>query len=322
MMKRYIPFIFLLSLSSCSQTKVMESKIFCFDTMMNVALYEGDKDNIKDIESIFSYYDKISDNYRSRDITNVYSINHTNDEVEVDKELYDLLFTSFNVKNEGATFFNPFCGSLSKKWKESLSNGKVLEEAIIEEELNKMRVSSIAFKENDVIQRSGEAEIDLGGIAKGYVLDKVQDYLKEKEISHYLIKAGLSYIGGASSILLGEKETKSGLFSIGLPDLTNAYIELKNCFVTTSGVEVQGKVIDGVTYSHIINPENGSAINNYDSVIVVSDDGYLGDALSTSMMMNTIEEIKEIEETQNVKAIAIKNKKIVYSNKDIEVKYH
>lgn len=316
MMKRLLLFIPLLTLISCSQTKIVNSKIFCFDTMININLYEGDSGNLKDIEGVFTRYDKLSDNYRSRDVNNVYTINHTNEEVAVDNGLYNLLNKAFSVKNEGAAYFDPLCGSLSKKWKESLEKGEVLSDEIINEELEKMHVSSIEFNGNNKIKRLGEAEIDVGGIAKGYALDEVYTYLKNKDISHYLVNAG------SSSILVGEKNNKSGLFSIGINDLTNAYIELKNCFVTTSGVSTQGVKINDVTYSHIINPVTGSAINNYDAVIVISDKGYLGDALSTSMMMNGVDEIKEIEEIQNVKTIVIKDKKIVYSNKDIEVKYH
>ena len=116
--------------------------------------------------------------------------------------------------------------------------------------------------------------------------------------------------------------TKDGLFSIGLKDVKNAYLKLKNCFVSTSSISEQGVTIDGVKYSHIINPVTGSAINTNDAVVVITDDGYLGDALSTSMMMNSVEEIKNIENEQNVKAIVINDGKITYKNNDIEVYYH
>ena len=94
---------------------------------------------------------------------------------------------------------------------------------------------------------------------------------------------------------------------------------MKNCVISTSGSSEQGKTIEGVKYSHIINPITGNAVNNYDSIIVVSEDGYLGDALSTSMMFNTIEEIKAIEQTQNVKVIVIKDHQLLYRNEDLQV---
>ena len=79
--------------------------------------------------------------------------------------------------------------------------------------------------------------------------------------------------------------------------------------------------IGGVTYSHIINPYTGNAINNYDAVLVVGDCGYLIDVLSTSMMFNTLDEIKAIEESLSVKTILIKNNKVVYSHPELEIKH-
>ena len=189
--------------------------------------------------------------------------------------------------------------------------------------LYKINSTTLAFKEYDEInnqidhsvQRVGDAEVDLGGIVKGFALDKVQEYFKASNTSHYIVDAG------NSSILLGEKNSKDGLYSVGI-GVDKAYLELKNCFVSTSGIEHQSADIGGVIYSHIINPTNGSATPLHDKVIVISDKGYIGDAFSTSMMNSTIEEIKEIENQYNVKAIVVNDGKIDYVNSALEVKYH
>ena len=313
---KILPFLLVIPLTACQQTPALESKVFCFDTVVESKLYQGNKSDLKEVENIFKFYDAISDNYQARDITNVYAINKTNNEIEIDPQLYELLKVSVNVKNEGAKYFSPFCGSIAKEWKKSLKDLQILDENVKYAELYKIRDASIIFKNDNKIERVGVAEIDLGGIVKGYALDIAKNYLDSKGISHYLLNAG------SSSISIGEKKSKDGLFSVGLRDIENAYLKLKNCFVSTSGTSVQGVVIDGVTYSHIINPETGSAINNFDAVIVISDKGYYGDALSTSMMMNTIDEIKEIEQEHNVKTIVVKDKKIIYQNSELEVYYH
>ena len=314
-MKNIILFLLVpLLLTSCSKSvKPLENKIFCFDTMINVKLYDGEQADVDYLNDLFQLYNKLSDNYQSTDITNVYSINHTNEEVTVSKELYDLLRCSFDVKNKGATNYNPLCGSLSNKWKESLNNQQILPENIKYDELLKISTSNLLFKEDNKIQRTGDAEIDLGGIAKGYVLDRAKDYLDSKDEKQYLID------GGSSSILLGEKNTKDGLFSVGIKDLTNSYLKLKNCFVSSSSVSEQGVVIDGVTYSHIVNPTTGNVVNENDAVIVVSETGYFGDAMSTSLMMNKVDEIKTIEVECNIKTIVIKNNNIIYCNEGLEV---
>lgn len=317
MKKLFIIPLLAIALTSCSiNGNPIESKVFCFDTMVDVRLYDGNKDNIKDIEDILNTYSKLSDNYLASDVDNVYTINHTNDEVTIDERLYKLLQASFSVKDTGASYFNPFCGSLAKKWKDVLAKGETLSSEVINAELGKISSSSLEFKSNNAVQRTGEAEIDLGGIAKGYALDIVKDYLKNNNSKQYLIN------GGSSSLLLGEKNTKDGFYSIGLKDLNNAYLKLKNCFVSTSSISEQGVKIGDTTYSHIINPNDGSAINLNDAVVVISDNGALGDALSTSMMNNTVDEIKAIETQYHVQTIVIKNNEVIYQNSGIEVNYH
>lgn len=313
--KKLSSLLIIFPLLSCSHNQNHESRVFCFDTYVNISLKSEVTTDIKNIENILSTYDKLSDNYLNRDVKNVYTINNNlYTDIEVNEELYDLLKTSYDVSEE-LTYFNYLCGSLSKKWKESLKEEKVLSNDVIEEELFKMNNTQLLFKDNNVIQKIGDAEIDLGGIAKGYALDKVNEYLLDKGLKNYLIDAG------SSSILLGEKESNDGLFSVGLT-IDNAFIKAKNCFISTSAKSRQGVKIGDITYSHIINPLNGSAINENDTVIVISDKGYLGDALSTSLMMNSVEEIRAIETALNVKTIVIKNEQIIYSHQDIEVLYH
>ena len=315
---KFIPLLVVTSLASCTQNSfVVDDKAICFDTYVEFKLFEGTESDKDNIHELLTYYDKVSDNYKKvSNVNNVSTINETNEEVEIDERLYLMLKAAFKVQ-EKATYFNPLCGSLAKAWKESLANKELLDEEVINEELDKMNSSSLIFKEDNVVQRVGEAEIDLGGFAKGYVLDEIYAYLAFHNISHYLVNAG------SSSILLGEKNNNDGYFNVGIDSkiLPNSYMKLKNCFVSTSSISEQGVQLeeDGPIYSHIINPETGSAINEQDAVIVVSQSGYLGDALSTSMMLNTLEEIKEIESELDVKCIVINNKQITYINSDLKV---
>ena len=311
--KLVIPFLALLSLTSCSNNVELTDRFFCYDTYVEIKMFEGKEDDLKALKNMFQIYDALADNYQPRELTNIYRLNHRNTEEHVGTALFKLIKTSIDAQNEGAAYFNPLCGSLAKLWKNALNSSKIPSETAINIELEKMNNSSINLRDDVYVQRVGEAEIDLGGIVKGYALDEAKAYLDNLNYKRYLINAG------NSSILLGEKDTNDGLFNIRIDDLDNRYLRLKNCFVSTSSKSVQGVVIDGVTYSHIINPVTGSALNVNDAVIVVSDKGYFGDAMSTSLMMNTIDEIKELEATCNIKTIVIRNKQIVYKNEEIEV---
>ena len=302
--------LLIIPLTSCN--KEIKRNSFYFDTYTETRLFEGNEEDLDNIDELFLKIDRLTDNYRSRNINNVYTINNTTEPVEVDSKLYEVLKASFCNCLEPLNYFNPLCGSLSKKWKESLENNLVLPQATIDEELLKIASTSVEFLENNQIKKTGDAEIDLGAVAKGYALDKVKQYFNGKNYKKYLVDAG------ASSILLGEKNGGKK-FKIKVSNLDNTFLMLKNCFVSTSSYVNQKVEIDGVNYSHIINPKTGSAINENDAVIVISEKGYLGDILSTAFINESLDSIKELEKHYEVKTIVIKNNEMVYKNETIEV---
>ena len=315
MRKLFITFLSLISLCACSSaSSPIVSNEFYFDTLVQIKLYDGNKEDVDNISSILRKVDGFSDNYENKiNETSVYTLNNSNEEKPISSDLYSLLQVSLDLKTKTNGYFNPFIGSLSKKWKESLPNKETLSQTVINEELEKMNNTSLTLSEAKCT-RVGEGEIDLGAMAKGYALDQVKSYLDDKNEKQYLID------GGSSSILLGSKNTTDGYFKVGLRG-TNNYLKLKDCFVGASGIIEQGVEINGVIYSHIINPFTGSAINKYDATFVVGNSGALTDALSTSFMMMEIDDIKEMETLYGVSALVYKDNNIVYKNDSLKVEH-
>ena len=279
--------LLIVPLVSCSANKEIRRNSFYFDTYTESRLYEGNESNLDDIDKILTKIDKLTDNFNARDLNNVYLVNNTNEKVEIEPELYDVLKLSFSSDLNSLNYFNPLCGTLSKKWKESLKNKQVLDQATIDAELLKMQSTHLEFVNETTVKRVGDAEIDLGSVAKGYALDKIKEYLDHQNFTKYLIDAG------SSSLLLGEKKNNKN-FKIKIENLDNAFIHAKNCFISTSSSSRQKVEIDGQIYSHIINPITGSAINEHDAVIVISDKGYLWDILSTAFNNESLDSIKEL----------------------------
>ena len=319
---KFLPLVAVASLTACAKETYQRDLGYYFDAQFEVSLYAKNSKVIKEINKICQSVDAMADAYQKRDTFNVYDLNQTNEKVEVDYEFYHMLECA-KLASEKADNYNLLIGSLSDKWKEALANKEVLSDSIIQEELNKISNSSLSLYENDdkyYVQRIGEAKVDLGGAAKGYALDKIYSYLYGNGISEYLINAG------SSSVLLGEnKHSKTmhgyvyNYYVVSLRDVPDTYLKVACRVVSTSGNDVQGVEINETTYSHIVNPKTGSAITENDAVIVVNDCGQatLGDVLSTSLMMNTVDEIKEIEEQLEINTIVIKDHKIIYQNPDI-----
>ena len=184
-LNRILPLSLVVLLSACSSGKsAYQRTVFCFDTVTKITLKEDNKEVFDELEHILLRYDQIADNYQPRDIFNVYSLNHAtspvivgNKDGEAPIELFDMISGQLDLIGESAFHFCIMLGSLSKKWKDSLSEGKVLDQEVIDEELSKINSLDSGYGlYNDIdgnvyIERRGDIELDLGAVAKGAALD-------------------------------------------------------------------------------------------------------------------------------------------------------
>jgi thiamine biosynthesis lipoprotein len=116
--------------------------------------------------------------------------------------------------------------------------------------------------------------LDLGGIAKGYACDRAIGALQRCGISSALVDAG----GGMA--LSDAPPDKKG-WRIGMLGDSSKILQLRNCGVSTSGDVEQFVEIDGVRYSHIIDPSTGLGLTNRAMATVIAPDGLTSDALDT-----------------------------------------
>jgi thiamine biosynthesis lipoprotein len=140
------------------------------------------------------------------------------------------------------------------------------------------------------VQRDGDRvmlgegqQLDFGGIAKGYTSAAVMDVFRE-----YGITSGMVSLGGNVQVL--NRKTDGTCWKIGIQDPASetgsvlAAVEVENCAVITSGGYQRYFEQDGNTYIHIIDPRTGYPVEgDLTSVTVISEDGTLADALSTSL---------------------------------------
>ena len=319
-----LPLLLVASLSACIvKDKTFEKSLFAFGTICNFSYtnYPNKKaeDSVQDFYNLLMAYDAMADATKKRELAGVYGLNQTNEKTKIDFRLFELLSTARQL-GKSIPYFNPLIGSLSNKWKDALAIGEVLSEDVIEEELNKINTSKLLLETVNgeyYAQRVGSAQIDLGAIAKGYALDMALELIRERGYTDHIFNLG------SSSIMLGKsKGNKHGLYTVGIKELNEkAYLKLSNSFISTSGISEQGVEIDGQMYSHIINPYTGEATNFCDEIIVISEEGSfngaLSDVLSTSLMLSSLDEIKEVENNYPVSVIAITGGEIYYKSESI-----
>jgi FAD:protein FMN transferase len=121
-------------------------------------------------------------------------------------------------------------------------------------------------------------KIDLGGIAKGYALDRAVDVLRKSGVNNFLIS------GGGDIFASGHKPNDAK-WTVGVKDPRNnenlvAKLEVENTGVITSGDYERYRIINGIRYHHIFNPKNGFPANLSQSATVIYNECERGVVLS------------------------------------------
>lgn len=135
----------------------------------------------------------------------------------------------------------------------------------------------------DPLKGQAGMSIDLGGIAKGYAVDKAVLRLKAMGINSCLVNAG------GNLYCLGRKGKRK--WHIGIqhprdPGKLLFYLDLENQAVATSGDYQQYFMLGGKRYSHIINPKTGYPVDNaMVSVTIITKDAATADILSTTVFV-------------------------------------
>ena len=275
-------------LTSCSMSA---SKITAFqcDTFFEYTDYQEGKianelkEKVDELESIFDPYKKG---------TELYKLNHERT-LTVSDDLLSCLKTAVEIQEETDGYFNPLMGKLSKHWMTFINKKRdtPLSDEEIAPLLEEINSSSLSFEGNKVTI-NGAADIDLSGICKGYIIDSLYEYVKDKT-DNYLVS------GGASSVLLGEKPHGEDFKVSAFGNFW--WFTAKNTTVSTSGCEEQYREYDDLLYSHIINPKTGSALlGKTTQALIVGRNGTKGDALATAFIFMDHTERKRIAKQEEI----------------------
>jgi len=195
--------------------------------------------------------------------------------------LYELLDFSRRLAEATKGAFDPTLGPLTKLWRETRAN-RTLPDA---EKLKAARASvgwqhfTLDPKSRTITLHRANMAFDLGGVAKGYAADLMLETLAEAGISQALITAG-------GDIRLGAAPPGREGWNVAIKtfDLSgnDEILTLSNAAVSTSGDLHQSVEIDGVKYSHILDPATGLGLTRRIAASVISDNAKLSDALATA----------------------------------------
>lgn len=271
-----------------------------FDTSLSLAVYTNKQSNFLDAYNLmverFKYYHELFDKYNNYD--NVNNVKTINDNagvapVVVADELMELLLLSKEWYEKSLGAFDITLGPVLEIWHDYREEGTqlpTLEELAAANEYVGWEFIELDEANNTVYINNPNASIDVGGVAKGFAVEKVAQDLECSGVSAGFINAG------GNVRMIGTKPDSSPWHTgINHPakEYSNQYygttiisIRMKGMeSAVTSGDYQRYYVVDGKEYSHLISPFTLFPPDLYNSVTVKYDNSGIADILSTTIYM-------------------------------------
>jgi|EndMetStandDraft_4_1072995.scaffolds.fasta_scaffold100996_2 FAD:protein FMN transferase len=200
----------------------------------------------------------------------------------VSPELYDVLERAVEIARATDGAFDPTVGPLVLLWREARRTARMPDASAIARAREAVGWQRIEFDRSRRAVRLGHPgmRVDLGGIAKGYILDDALRTLRGAGVRRVLIEAGGDIVvGNAPPDRDGWRIDVTGADS----EFAARAAELTNAALATSGPTAQFVEIDGVRYSHVVDPRTGMGLTNHVTAYVIAPDGATADALATAL---------------------------------------
>ena len=256
--------------TSCSEKMEPVSKEgYYLDTVCNITVYSMEGGGSQEAaEKVIDGAYKVCADYEkklSKTIpeSEIYQINHSGGAaVAVDDETAALINKAVDYGKLSKGQFDVTIGRASDLWNFQTETPSLPDDAKLKAVLPHIDYRNIKVDGNKVSLTDPESEIDLGGIAKGYIADKMADYMEKNKVTGAVINLG------GNVYALGYKDGKSQPFKIGIRkpfdnegNVVGA-VEVGNKTVVTSGSYERGFKKDGVLYHHILDPKTGYPKNS------------------------------------------------------------
>lgn len=239
--------------------------------------------------------------------------------VRVHPELFELI--ALGKKHSIATnsHLNIAIGPLVQTWRIGFSDAKLPSKEEIQTLLPITNPEEIVLEDSkqEVYLSKVGMQIDLGALAKGYIADKLKEFLVEQGV-----QSGIIDLGG-NILTIGEHPTYQRPWRIGIqnPLLDRgehvAVIAVSDASVVTSGIYERQLVIDGKTYHHIFDRTSGYPMETeVASITIVAEKSVDCEIWTTRLFgKNPYDIIEEIEQQPGLEVFVItKNQKMMYTS--------
>ncbi len=298
----FLSFCLLMPFSACKQKESEHSATqIMMDTVVTISVYAESSDILTGAFELCKHYEQLFS--RTIDTSDISRINNSNEKaVNVDPETLHLLKTALEINEKSNGAFDFTITPLVELWNVNKATDPPTDDQI-STLLPFVNSRFVELKDNSVTVTNG-CKIDLGGIAKGYIADKIKEYLTKNGVTRGTINLG------GNVMLIGDNNGAQYNVGIQKPFAkageTALTIKLSNKTAVTSGIYERYFEHDGNIYHHIIDPKTGYPVeNNIASVTIIAESSIIADGLSTACLVLGVDEGKHLAELYGAQTIFI-----------------
>lgn len=292
-----------------------------FDTVVSVEAWGADREILDHcMEMCSSYEQMLSAHIETSEVS---EINRADGQtVTVSEETASLIELGKKYGELSDGKFDITIASASSLWNfHDKGHAAVPDKNELSEAVSHIDYTCIRVEGTEVTLTDPLARIDLGGIAKGYIADRIKEYLESQDIDHALINLG------GNMVAVGGRPDGSD-FKIGIQKpfsetgTVMASVNVSDKSVVSSGNYERYFKQDGKIYHHILDPDTGfPADTGLYQVTVISDKSVDGDALSTTCFVLGLQEgMKLIRSLDGIDAVFVtSDMEIHLSSSDLDI---
>ncbi len=255
------------------------------------------QERVEKLEKIFSASDKNSE-------LGMLNLADKKAPIQVSEDMQRVLAASLEWSKKTAGAFDITVGPLIRLYKETHQKSHLIDDVLRIKKL--VGSNKFSMSDNLVIFQNPKMELDLGGIAKGYIVDEIARFLQKRGVKRGIVDAG------GDIIAFGD-----GMFLFGIQDpFAKAQegiigtIRIPEGAIVTSGNYARFIEINKKKYSHIVDPRSGYPVDNgLVSATIIGRNCMDADALATAaMVMGAEKTIDWLKKNPQFHAILIEKK--------------
>ncbi|MEY3202571.1 MAG: hypothetical protein RIR70_2121 [Pseudomonadota bacterium] len=286
--------LFCLLLVACSREPLHTQESFVFGTRVELQIYGASEHQAREAaDKVLREFDRLHGAFHAWQPSQLTALNGAiargERDIAVSEELFSLLQGAQTIAAQSHDLFNPAMGSLIALWgfhADTYAPRLPAQEAIAQALAKQPRMADLVLEHKRVTSRNPAVQLDFGGYAKGYALDRAAEILRDSGIEHALIN-----IGG-NVIALGTKGRQPWRVGIADPRGTGAIgtVALADGeAIGTSGDYQRYFEVEGQRYCHVLDGRVGTPARGARAVTVLMPKGpqagVLSDALSKPLFI-------------------------------------